>query len=238
MDQLPPALPHSKLEEVFPDVFFITGTMKTALMGDDWHFSRNMIVVRSGDALTLINSVRLDDSGMAQLNALGCVVNVVKIGSLHGHDDAFYKLCYGAKLWGLAGMRHEHGVTADKELFPGGEMPFTGCSVFVFHTTKLPEGILHIDRAGGILVACDSLQNWVKPDKFFSEKSRRMMTEMGFFQASNLGPFWMRINEPQAQDFLRLRELSFRHALCGHGEPLRDTAREAYMERFRRVFGI
>jgi hypothetical protein len=238
MDQLPPALPHGPLEEIFPDVFFVAGTMKTVLMSAAWQFSRNMTVVRDGDALTLINSVRLDDAGLAELDALGRVANVIKIGSLHGRDDAFYRARHGAKFWALPGMVHDHGLVADQELSPGGEMPFAGCSVFVFRTTKRPECILRIDRAGGILVSCDSLQNWVEPDKFFSDESRQMMTEMGFFQPANLGPVWMQMNEPQAQDFARLRELSFRHVLCGHGAPLRDTAKEAYATRFQRMFGI
>lgn len=238
MDSLPPALPHGQVEEVFPDVFFVTGTMKTELMGAHWHFSRNMTVVRDRGSLTLINSVRLDDAGLAQLEALGPVTNVVKIGSLHGRDDAFYKARYGATFWALPGMPHEHGLTADKELSPDGEAPFAGCGVFTFGTTKMPECILRIDREGGILVACDSLQNWLAPDEFFSDESRKTMTEMGFFQPSNLGPLWMQVTEPQGQDFVRLRELSFRHALCGHGAPLRDTAKEAYTDRFRQVFGI
>jgi hypothetical protein len=90
MGELLPALPHGRIEEVFPDVFFVTGTMKTVLMGAHWHFSRNMTIVRDGDALTLINTVRLDEPSLAELEKLGRVANVVKIGSLHGRDDAFY----------------------------------------------------------------------------------------------------------------------------------------------------
>jgi hypothetical protein len=237
-DKLPAALPHGRLEEIFPDVFFVTGMMKTALLGADWQFSRNMTVMRDGDALTLINSVRLDDSGLAQLDALGRVVNLVKIGALHSRDDAFYRARYGATFWAMPGMTHEHGLVVDRELSPSGEMPFAGCSVFDFRTTKLPECILRIDRAGGILVACDSLQNWLEPDEFFSDESRQMMTEMGFFQSANLGPVWMKVSEPQAPDFVRLRALPFRHALCGHGAPLRNTAADAYAATFQRAFGV
>jgi hypothetical protein len=238
MTDLAPALPHGDIQEVFPDVFFVTGTMQTVLMGAHWHFSRNMTIVREGTALTLINTVRLDDAGLAQLDALGTVKNVVKIGALHGLDDAFYKQRYGATLWAPAGMPHDHGLTADKLLEPGGEMPFAGASLFVFEATKLPECIVRIDREGGILVACDALQNWVGPDAFFSEESRKMMTDMGFFQSANIGPVWIKVNEPQAQDFVRLRDVPFRHVLCGHGVPLRDTAHEAFQTRFRQVFGI
>jgi hypothetical protein len=109
--------------------------------------------------------------------------------------------------------------------------------VFDFRTTKLPECILHVDHDGGILVACDSLQNWLAADEYFSEASCQTMTEMGFFQPANLGPLWLQVSAPQAEDFVRLEKLSFRHALCGHGAPLRNTAREDYTARFRLVFG-
>lgn len=242
MDQMPPALPHGQLEEVFPDVFFVTGMMKTVLMDVPWQFSRNMTVVREGTALTLINAIRLDDAALAQLEALGRITNVVNIASMHGRDIAFYTTRYGATFWALPGMQHEHGLTPDKELTPDGQMPFAGCSLFNFRTIKRPEGILHIDRAGGILVSGDSLQNWLAPDEFFSEDSRKMMTEMGFFQAANFGPLWMKVNEPKAEDFVHLLELPFRHVLAGHGSPFwsttRDTAKEAYRATFHRVFGV
>jgi hypothetical protein len=135
-------------------------------------------------------------------------------------------------------MQHMPGLKTDRELILGGKMPFRGCNVFAFRTTKLPECILHIDRAGGILVSCDSLQNWIAPDEFFSDQSRKMMTEMGFFKPANIGPLWMKLNEPKREDFVRLCDLPFRHALCGHGVPLRDTAKEAYTDVFHRLFDI
>jgi hypothetical protein len=237
MDQFPPALPHGRLEQIFPDIFFVTGVMKTVLRNSPFQFSRNMTVVREGNALTLINSIRLDDAGLAELHSLGRVANVVKIGSLHGRDDAFYKAHYGATFWAAPGMLHEHGLVADRELMPEGAVPFAGCSVFDFRTTKNPECILHVNRADGILVAADSLMNLVAPDEYFSDQSRQMMQEMGFFQPTNYGPVWLQINEPKPQDFVRLQDLSFRHALCGHGPPVRDTAKEAYTATFQRVFG-
>src|SRR5258707_4647645 len=134
MDQFPPALRHGLLEEVFPDVFFITGMMKTVLMDVPWQFNRNMVVVRDGDALTLINSIRLNETGLSRLEALGRVANVVKIGSMHGRDDAFYRQRYGAILWALAGMTHEHRLVADRELRPDCEMPSAGCRAFGLQT--------------------------------------------------------------------------------------------------------
>jgi len=62
------------------------------------------------------------------------------------------------------------------------------------------------------------------------------MTGMGFFTPANVGPVWLQAAEPEAADFSRLKALSFKHALCGHGEPLRDNAHEAFSATFNRLF--
>jgi hypothetical protein len=110
--------------------------------------------------------------------------------------------------------------------------------VFEFHTTQIPEGILRLDRAGGILIACDALQNWLAPDEYFSDSSRELMQNMGFFTPANLGPVWVQAASPAGDDFARLKELTFKHALCGHGEPLRDTAHQDYLATFNRMFDV
>lgn len=238
MDTFAPALEHGQLQEVLPGIFFVTGAMKTMLMGAHWHFSRNMTVVRQGDELTLINTVRLNSAGLAQLDALGRVTHVMKIGSLHGRDDAFYVDRYGATFWALPGTAHEGGLQPQRELVEGGPLPIDGASLFAFHTTKLPEGIVRLDTAGGVLIACDALQNWVRHDEFFSDESRQTMTSMNFFQPANCGPLWMQVTEPRAEDFARLIQLDFRHVLCGHGEPLLDTAQPAFVARFQSLIGV
>lgn len=238
MSQFPKALPHGPIEEVFPDVFFVTGAMETVLQNMDWRFSRNMVVVREGDRLVVVNSVRLTDEGHEALDGLGKVTDVVRLGSMHGRDDPFYVDRYDANYWTMPGMTHETGLAADQYLLPDGAMPLSDATVFEFRTSKMPEGILRLDRSGGILIACDALQNWLAPDEYFSDASRELMQGMGFFTPANLGPVWMQAAEPEAEDFARLSELSFSHALCGHGEPLRDKAKASYSATFKRVFGL
>lgn len=237
MDQFPPALPHGQIEEVFPDVFFVSGAMETVLHDMDWKFSRNMTVVRDADRLIIVNSVRLNDAGLADLDRLGRVTDVVRLGSLHGRDDPFYVNRYDADYWAMPGMQHESGLEANRTLTPD-SLPISNASLFEFRTTQIPEGILRLDREDGILVACDALQNWLAPDEFFSDSSRALMQQMGFFTPANLGPVWVQRATPDGDDFARLKDLPFRHALCGHGEPLRDTAREDFAATFNRVFGI
>jgi hypothetical protein len=238
MATFPEALPHGPIEEVFPDVFFVTGEMRTMFPefpDVPWVFNRNMTIVREGGALTLINSVRLDEQGLAALDALGEVEHLVRIGALHDRDDAFYVDRYHPTYWAIRGIVPE-GLSVDKRLVPGGETPFGGCTVFEFTTTAKPEGILIVDRAGGIAVACDALQNWVKPDEFFSDDTVELMGSLGFWQSANIGPLFAMRNDPKAEDYERLLEISFRHALCGHGEPLRDSAHEDYAATVDRTF--
>ena len=238
MSELPPALPHGRLEEVLSGVFFVTGTTRPKFMGKQWQFSRNMTVLCEGDSLTLVNTVRLDDAGLAALDALGKVEHVVKLGAFHGLDDAFYVGRYQAALWALPGMEHEHGLETTHPLTVGGATPVTDASLFVFETSSKPEGVLLVDRDGGILISCDSLQNWVEPDEYFDEPSAKMMGDQGFFRPANVGPGWKMSCEPKADDFARLKRLSFRHLLSAHGVPLKDQAHQQLSATFADLYGV
>lgn len=237
MAEYHPVMPHGAIQEVFPDVFFVTGTMRNEFFGSMWQFNRNMTIVREGGRLTLINTVRLNDAGLAALDRLGTVTNVVRIGDMHGVDDRFYVDRYKAKFWALPNMRIGPGLQVDKTLAEGGETPFSNCSVFEFRTTQRPECILRLDREGGIMIACDSLQNWVGPDELFDDETVEKMKGMGFFAPTSLGLAWLHESQPKADDFVRLKAVPFRHALCGHGEPARD-AMAGYHASFNRFFQV
>lgn len=232
------AMPHGTIEEVFPDVFFVMGTMRNEFFGSMWQFGRNMIIVREGGDLTLINAVRLNDEGLAALDALGDVKHVMQIGAMHGHDDAFYVDRYGASFWAVPGMPRDERIPLDHELQAGGELPFSGAKLFVFTETKLPEAIVLLDRDGGIAIACDSLQHWTEPDAFMDASTIETMKGMGFFTPHNLGPAWMHVCEPKPGDFERLKELPFEHALTGHGFPVVNGASKAYHVTFAKLMGV
>jgi hypothetical protein len=196
-----------------------------------------MTVLRAGDELTLVNTVRLDDRGLDQLEKLGRVSHLVRLGSFHGMDDAFYRERYGARHWALPGMPPE-GIEPDELLTPGGREPFADLETFSFRTSKQPEGLLRHERDGGILISCDSLQNWTEIDPFFDEASAVRMQAMGFIKAANIGPGWRGSAEPSASDFARVKELAFRHLLPGHGRPLRDTAHLEFATTFEREYSV
>jgi len=219
-----PAWPHGEIKEIFPEIFFVTGTNITDFNGAELQHSRNMIIVRDENKLSLINTVRLDDQGLSALDALGKVENVIRIGAFHGRDDAFYLDRYRASLWALQGMTHNDNRVADVEIIPEGKMPFPDASLFVFQTSVHPEGILHIAREGGILVTCDSIKNWIAPDEFFSAETAKLYEAQGFFGTASVSDVWKNACEVKSEDFVRLNSLKFKHLLSAHGEPLLNNA--------------
>lgn len=238
MSEFPPQLPHGDLTEVLPDVYFVTGQSQPEFNGKTFRFSRNMTVIRDGDVLTLVNTLRLDDAGLARLDALGTVGNIVKLGAFHGRDDAFYKDRYEADLWALPGMPHERGVATNRELDAGQSGPCADADPFVYETSATPEAVLRLGRHGGILLSCDSLQNWTGPDEYFDEASAAMMQAGGFFNPANVGPGWLGAAKPDKSDFLRLKDLEYRHLLSAHGAPLLDDAKSAIEATLKRLFDI
>lgn len=235
--QFPSALAHGPIKQIFNDVFFVSGAMETVLMDMDWQFSRNMTIVRDGGRLILINSIRLNEQALSELEQLGEITDVIRLGALHGRDDAFYVDRYKAKFWAPAGVSNDTGLVMN-ELSPSANLPIEDASVFIFETTQIPEAILFLQREGGIAIACDALQNWLAPDEHFCDASVERMQPMGFFTPANIGPVWQQAAAPEAADFVRLQQEPFKHALCGHGEPLLNTAKEDYLATFRRVFNI
>lgn len=226
-----PAWPHGPLQPAFPDIFFVVGTNRTHHAGVDLQTSRTMVVLREGEALTLINSVRLDDAGLRELDALGQVRHVVRLGAFHGRDDPFYCDHYGAALWALPAAVHADGRTAEHPLTPGGPFPAMAGEVFVFASARFPEAAVILPRDGGILLTCDAIQNWTHVDRFFSPASGELFERQGLIRAANIPSTWLGACAPDIADFHRLLAHRFRHLISAHGEPLRDEAHAAISAR-------
>ena len=238
MSDFPDQLPHGEIQELFPDVFYVMGQIRPDFGGNKMQFSRTMTVVRDGNTLTLLNTLRLDQQGLKRLEQLGSVKNIVKLGSFHGRDDAFYMDRYGAAMWALAAMEHGRGVVRDHALNDGQPGPCAGSTTFEFATSSTPEAVLVLERHGGILVSCDSLQNWTGPDEYFDEPTAEMMAKRGFFRSGNIGPGWRNAAKPDAGDFVRLQALEFRHLLSAHGAPLLDQAKPVISGTIKELYGV
>ncbi len=225
-------MPHGVLTEVLPEIFFVTGTSRPTFMGRSWQFSRNMVVLRRARELTVVNSVRLDDAGLATLSALGDVRHVIRLGAFHGMDDAFYGSHFGAILWGLAGTAHDPAVADKARELTATDSPVEA-TIFRFASIEAPEGILLLPEHGGTAISCDSLQNWAAPDEFFDAESAQKMRELGFIQPCNVGPGWRMATRPARSDFERLAQIPFANLLPAHGTPILGNASAAFAPALR-----
>lgn len=224
MFEYSPVWPHGALQSAFPEVFFVVGTNRTHHAGLDIQTSRTMTVVREHGALTLLNTVRLDDDGLTALEALGEVRHVVRLGAFHGRDDPFYCDRYGATLWALPAATHADGRATGQALTPGGPFPLADGEVFEFTSARFPEAAVLLAREGGILITCDAIQNWTHVDRFFSPQCGELFAAQGLIRPANLPSTWRQACQPSRDDFVRLLALPFRHLISAHGEPLRDEA--------------
>jgi len=240
MSDFVPATAHGELEEVFKNIFVVRGTMHYS--GGKMVISRTMTVVRQGDELTIINSIRLNESGEAALEALGAVKHLVKLSDFHGIDDPYYKHRYQPTVWALAGAKHKRDLTTDSEYNEGSDFPIRDADVFVFKNTRVPEAAALLPRDGGILLTADCVQNiedkhdCVGVDTFFTK-------ENGFLRRAGIGVGWRRgvtkeDGPPLVPDYQRLMRREFVHVITGHGAVLRDTAKIDLRETLRFVWGV
>lgn len=229
---IPAAQRHGDLQEVMPDIFFVSGSMK---MGPP-RFSRNMVVIRQGERLVIVNSMRLDDAGLAALDALGKVTDVIRLAGFHGSDDRFYKERYDAKVWALRGQTYFTGInpakgeiyfTPDVYMDADTDLPVAGVSLYRFESDP-PEGALLLGVDGGTLITGDSLQNWATTDRYFNWIGKLGMRMMGFVGPHKLGPGWIGSAKPTAEMLTGALDLGFANVLPAHGSPVMGDAVEKY----------
>ena len=225
MSTFPPVQPHGPIETFGDDVFFVQGSVR---MGPGVRINRNMVIVRSGTDLALISAVRLCEEEEKRLTDLGDVRHVVKIGHFHGMDDAYSLDRFGADYWTLPGGARPRDPSPTRLLRPG-ELPIPDAELFEFRDAREPEAALLVNRAGGILITCDSVQH--HPDtRGCSLIGKALSHALGFTRRpAQIGLPWRKSMTPRGKtlraDFERLASLHFSHLIAAHGAPLRDTAR-------------
>lgn len=230
MTDFDPAWPHGELREVFPDIFMVTGTNKVHWRWFNYQFSRNMQVLREGDELTLVNTVRLNDAGLAQLEQLGTVKHVVRIGAFHGRDDPFYLDRYGCAYWAIPGMHLRPNLSIDQPLVDGSKGPISDSVVHVLDLPKQKEAVLLLKREGGILISCDSLQTWTGPDRYFNLITKLIFWWQKQFGSAHSPDPWRKACHPDAHCYENIAALEFKHLLSAHGEPLRENAKQHLLQ--------
>ena len=229
----PAATPADPLTEIFPDVFLLRGSVR---VGPGMRMGRNMVVLRTGDALTLLNPVRIDPG---QLNELGKVLHLIRLGDFHGLDDAFYRQEFpDAQFWCQPGQATypesapEHWLDGDTAL------PVPAAQLFIFQTALFPEAAVFLQEHQ-LLITTDSVHvhsDW----RHTSVVTRWVLRTMGFRAGLVIGPPWLkRVTPPGeslAEDFRQLLELDFQHLVGAHGALLRDDAKSRLRQAVAKKF--
>ena len=194
------------LNPFFEDAWYVTGSV---IFRSLLRLPRNMVILRHGGELTVINSVRLNAAGESALAALGKVTHVMKIG-FHGMDDGYYVDRYGAKRW----------TVGDSSLSEDSQLPFLDTRMFMFKQTVVPEAALLVEREAGLSITCDSVQHWV-PKDVMSLAAKIVTRLLGFQQPPQIGPPWRKRQTPPdgslKSDFARVADLTFQCLICGYG---------------------
>ena len=232
--------PFSPPEQIAADVYVVYGSIR---FNPVIRFTRNMAVIRSGQDLTLINPVRMDDTGLAELERLGEVKHVLRLGPLHGLDDVFYVERYGAKFWSLPGGTTYTQPPMDHQLGEQEPLPFPGARMFVFRHMVEPEGALLLERGPGLLLTVDAIQSYATPPyrPHTNFMAKLLLPLLGFPKKTIIGPIWMKKlvtdREGIREEFMRLMALEFDQLLSAHGVFLPQGAKADVERAYDDMFG-
>jgi hypothetical protein len=232
----PPATAHDPIEEIQADVFMVRGSVK---MNPLLTITRNMAIVRHQGELTLVDPIRLDAEEEARLRELGTVRRILRLGPLHGLDDAYYADTFGAEVWAPGPSETYPEPPLARQVGAGTELPFPDAELFCFEGVTRPEAALLIRRDGGLLVTCDAIQNY-GDYRFNNWLARTLMPFIGFPKTTLVGPVWLKLFTPEGgsleSEFRRLLELPFDRLLSAHGSLLESGARDAVRQAVDRAF--
>lgn len=189
--------------------------------------NRNMVIVKNGDELTLINPVRLSDVALSQLDALGNVRHVLRLGDFHGLDDRFYVDRYQAEFWCQSRPETYKVPIASHVINAAATPPIPDSQFFVYEAAKYPEACLLLKNLK-LLIATDSIQYWANWS-YTTFLTRCVLRMMGFRLTLLIGGPWLKRVTPDGgslvADFDRLLRLDFEHVVGAHGQLLHDAAK-------------
>ncbi len=234
----PEATPHDLPLQIAEDLFVVYGSIQA---GDSQRFTRNMAIVRHGSDLTLINAVRMNEAGLKELDALGDVKHVLKLGPLHAMDDPFYVDRYQAEYWSMPGGTTYTEPKPDHLLTDDG-LPFPDADLIAFGHMHQPEGVILLRRSPGILLTVDSIQSYSTPPHkpHTTPAALERLKQVGFPDETIIGPIWMQIavtdRDGMKEQFRHLLTLDFDQLLSAHGVFLASNAKAEVQRAFDNMF--
>lgn len=224
MTEYAAATAQDSIVEIFPDVYLLRGSIRIASM---MQMNRNMLIVKQGQDLILINAVRLYDQGLKQLEQLGSVKHVIRLGDFHGLDDQFYLDQYQPEFWSQAGHATYPNLIPQHVIDKNTVSPIKDSQFFIYASAKYPEAALLL-QDHQLLITTDSVQYW-DDWKYMSFLSKIILYVMGFRLGLFIGGPWIKKVSTQKNslkvDFEQLLKLDFIHLIAAHGNVLKNTAK-------------
>lgn len=189
--------------------------------------NRNMVVVRDGQDLIIINAVRLNDENLQYLNQLGVVKHVIRLGDFHGLDDQYYLDTFSANFWSQEQHQTYPELVPNKIIDTDVMPPIKNSQFFIFKSAKFPESVLLL-KEYKLLITTDSIQYW-NHWGHTSFLSKIILFVMGFRLGFFIGKPWLkRVSSHQnslKDDFQKLLALDFTSLVAAHGDVLKDEAK-------------
>lgn len=219
-----PAYPHDPIKEIFPDIYWVQGSIR---LGFGLRMNRNMVIIRQNHELTLINAVRLTAQGLAQLDQLGRVKHLIRLGDFHGLDEQFYIDTYQAHLWSQKHHATYPALVPNTIISTSTKPPIANAEFFIFESAQYPEAALLI-KPVKLLITTDSIQYW-KNWKYMSFLTKIILVIMGFRLGLFIGGPWLKRVTPKGMslqiDFERLLQFDFDALIAAHGALLNSNAK-------------
>jgi hypothetical protein len=225
----PKILPHGPLEELAPGLWSVSGSLPFPL-------KRNMTVYRLKDGTLLLHSVvKMNDQGMAALDALGKPSVIIVPNGGHRMDAAYYKSRYpAAKVVAPAAVRAKAEKAVKVDATCEEALPSRGVRLHAIEGFKSGELGYEVDLPGGTaLILCDAVANRDHPPGMG-----------GVLMAAIAGGIKGRLGTPRIVRFMMLKDRTAVRAAFGrmagipglrvitmaHGRPLLDGAPAALRE--------
>jgi len=224
-----PLLPHGRMKQILPNIYTVTGTMR--LFGI-FQYSRCMTIIKNGNELSLLNPVRVDESLLSEIENLGEIKYLIKLGQLHSVDLPFYMDRFSPKLWA---NREDPNVSAynPEGYFDDNEdLTFLDAKVKVIEASKVKEAVLVSRDEGGCLHSCDAFVNMgTDPNhNWLTAKLSKFLPTPTY-----IGPNWIKVAKPPKTSIEAALQYDFENFIPAHGEPLLGGAKQtltAYMESY------
>lgn len=230
-----PAYPHDEIKTLYPDIYLLHGSIR---MGPGMRMNRNMIILKNERELTLINPVRMNDAGLEELDKLGNVKHIIRLGDFHGLDDVFYLDRYQCEFWAQQGQSTYKTPTPTRLISSDAESPYPNSRFFTFESATYPEAALLINDHRLIIMA-DSIQyhaDW----SYFSWFTKLVFKAMGFKVGMNIGLPWLKRVTPKGKtmkhDFEELLNLEFDTLIAAHGLLSKENTKALLKLEIDRIF--